>query len=72
MKMGKLIAEQLADYAVGLKFEDLTKEAVHEVKRRLLDSLGCAMGAYPSEPATIAREVAGMASSTMSDRKSVV
>lgn len=63
--MGKLIAEQLADYAVGLKFEDLTKEAVHEVKRRLLDSLGCAMGAYPSDPAKIAREIAGMSTSTM-------
>src|SRR4051794_24679262 len=58
------LAERLSAYAAGLRFEDLTPEAVHEVKRRLLDSLGCAMGAYPSEPATIARRLAGTASST--------
>ena len=40
------LAERLSAYAAGLRFEDLTPEAVHEVKRRLLDSLGCAMGAY--------------------------
>lgn len=63
MAMGNL-AERLSAYAAGLRFEHLTPEAVHEVKRRLLDSLGCAMGAYPSEPATIARRLALKTSST--------
>ncbi|WP_433502918.1 MmgE/PrpD family protein [Pseudonocardia halophobica] len=45
----------LADYAAGLTFDDLSTGAVHEAKRRLIDVFGCALGAYPSEPATIAR-----------------
>src|SRR5258708_159968 len=52
------LAERFSAYAAALRFEDLTPEAVHEVKRRLLDSLGCAMGAYASEPASIARKLA--------------
>jgi 2-methylcitrate dehydratase len=59
------LAERLSAYAAGLRFEDLPPEAVHEAKRRLIDSLGCAMGAYSSEPATIARIVAQTVSSTL-------
>lgn len=58
------LAERLSAYATGLQFEDLTPEAIHEVKRRLIDSLGCAMGAWNSEPATIARTLAQTVSST--------
>ena len=58
------LAERLSAYAVGLRYEDLTPEAVHEVKRRLIDSLGCAMGAFPNEPAAIARKLAGTCTST--------
>jgi 2-methylcitrate dehydratase len=56
--MTKTLAHQLADYACGLKFEHLLKEVVHEVKRRLVDSFGCAIGAWNEEPCKIAREVA--------------
>ena len=52
----------LADYASSLTYEDLTPEAAHHVRRRVLDSLGCALGAYDSEPACIARELAGQIS----------
>lgn len=52
------LAEKLSAYAARLRFEDLPQEAVHEVKRRLIDTLGCAMGAWHSEPATIARKLA--------------
>src|SRR5438128_9278208 len=52
------LAHQLADYACGLRFEDLSPEVVHEVKRRVIDSLGCALGAWKEEPCRIAREVA--------------
>src|SRR5579871_2340694 len=52
------LAERLSAYAAGLRYEDLTSEAVHEAKRRLLDTLGCAMGSFESEPATIARKLA--------------
>jgi 2-methylcitrate dehydratase len=55
--MNKTLAHQLADYACALRFEDLTKEVVNEVKRRLIDSLGCALGAWNEEPCAIARTV---------------
>jgi len=54
----KSLAHQLADYACALQFEDLSREVVHEVKRRVLDSLGCALGAWKEEPCVIARKVA--------------
>jgi 2-methylcitrate dehydratase len=55
-----LLAEKLAKWTHKLKYGDLTKEAIHETKRRFIDSLGTALGAYRSEPATIARQT-GMA-----------
>jgi 2-methylcitrate dehydratase len=56
--MKKSLAHQLADYVCALGFEDLSKHVVHEVKRRVLDSLGCALGAWKEEPCAIARKVA--------------
>src|SRR5207244_1200438 len=52
------LAHQLAKYGCELKFEDLSKECVHQVKRRVIDSLGCALGAWNEEPCAIARKVA--------------
>src|SRR6478736_2794758 len=57
--MKTTLAHQLADYACALRFDDLSKEVVHEVKRRVIDSLGCALGAWKAEPFVIARRVAG-------------
>src|SRR6476620_705117 len=56
--MKTTLAHQLADYACALRFEDLSKEVVHEVKRRVIDSLGCALGAWKEEPFVIVRRVA--------------
>ncbi|HYS15506.1 MAG TPA: MmgE/PrpD family protein [Candidatus Binatia bacterium] len=50
--------ETLARYVTSLRYEDLGPRAVQEAKRHLIDSLGCAMGGYRSEPAAIARKVA--------------
>lgn len=44
----KTIAEDIAGFGIGLKFSDLPGEVVHEAKRRIIDALGCAMGAYDS------------------------
>src|SRR5213592_3645358 len=55
--MKKTLAHRLAEYACALRFEDLSQNVVHEVKRRLIDSLGCALGAWDEEPCTIARNV---------------
>src|SRR5881296_2577128 len=54
------LAEQLAEYAIALKFEYLPASVVHEVKRRVIDSIGCALGAWDAEPCVIARRVAAM------------
>jgi 2-methylcitrate dehydratase len=56
--MKTTLAHQLANYASSFRFEDLSREVVHEVKRRVLDSLGCALGAWNEEPCAIARNVA--------------
>ena len=53
-----MIADRLAEYTRSLRYEDLPPAAVHEVKRRLLDSLGCAFGAWNAPPCQIARTLA--------------
>ena len=56
--MSTTLAHRLADYACALRFEDLSPAVVHEVKRRVIDSFGCALGAWDEEPCVIARKVA--------------
>jgi 2-methylcitrate dehydratase len=48
----------LSRYVTSLRYADLTPSAIHEAKRHLIDSLGCAMGGYASEPSVIARRMA--------------
>ncbi|PYJ52367.1 MAG: MmgE/PrpD family protein, partial [Verrucomicrobia bacterium] len=55
--MTTTLAHRLADYACALEFAELSPEVVHEVKRRVIDSLGCALGAWTEEPCRIAREI---------------
>ena len=60
--------ELLSSYACGLTYEDLSPKVVHQVKRTLIDSLGCALGGFSSEPARIGRELALSVSSTTPSR----
>jgi 2-methylcitrate dehydratase len=53
-----MLADRLARYAHSLRFEDLPETVVHEVKRRVLDSLGCALGAWKAAPCRFARQLA--------------
>lgn len=53
-----MLASRLSAYAERLSYSDLPSPVVHEVKRRVLDSLGCAFGAMNAPPAKIARRVA--------------
>lgn len=53
-----MIAARLAEYARSLRYGALSPTVVHEVKRRVLDSIGCAMGSYDAPPCRIARRVA--------------
>ena len=57
------LAETLSGYASSLRYEDLPAETVHLAKRFIIDTLGCALGGYDSEPAKVAREMAGLVSS---------
>src|SRR3954447_5024270 len=52
------LAHQLSTFACSLEFEDLGRNVVHEVKRRVIDSIACALGAWDQEPCRIARKVA--------------
>jgi len=52
------ITRNIADYTAGVSFADITDEAIHAATQRLLDSLGCALGACNCEPAEIGRRLA--------------
>ena len=52
-------ARLLSDYSCRLSYEDLDAATVHQVKRTLIDTIGCAMGGYLSEPSKVARSLAG-------------
>jgi 2-methylcitrate dehydratase len=51
------ISRQLAEFAVGLKYQDLPDQVIHEVKRFLIDSIGCAFGGYKSKDPQIVHQV---------------
>ncbi len=53
-----MLADRLARYCHTLRYGDLPDVVVHEVKRRVLDSLGCALGAWNARPCLIARRIA--------------
>jgi len=50
--------EQLAEYAAGLRYKDVGPDAVHQCKRRLIDTLGCLAGGFDARPSVIARSLA--------------
>jgi 2-methylcitrate dehydratase len=43
------MARELARYATELTFQDLSEDVVHQTKRVVVDTLGCAIGGYESE-----------------------
>src|SRR5690349_4711757 len=51
-------SEYLSDYSSRLTYEKLSPEAIHQVKRTLIDTLGCGVGAFDGEPPSIARRIA--------------
>ncbi len=53
------LAEELADYVKSANYGDVSEHVVHETKKRIIDSLGCAIGAFNSDPVKISRKVAG-------------
>jgi 2-methylcitrate dehydratase len=52
------ITRHIAEYSSTTTFKDFTGKSVHAATQRLIDSLGCALGAYDCEPARIGRRLA--------------
>jgi len=50
-------AQRLADYALSVGYKDLDEVVRLEAKKRIIDSLGCALGAFRESPVKIARSV---------------
>ncbi len=46
----------ISTYASSLDYRDLPPDTVHEARRRILDSVGCALGAFAAPPCRIARK----------------
>ena len=52
------IAQELAEYVDSISYRDIPEKVVHETKKRIVDSLGCAIGAFNAEPVKISRKLA--------------
>ena len=51
------VTATMSQWAAGLKYEQLSQDAVYQAKRFLLDSMGCALGGYQQHDVVIALEV---------------
>lgn len=52
------LAHRIAEWSNSASFDALGRDVVHEVNRRILDSIGTALGAWASRPAAVTRKVA--------------
>jgi 2-methylcitrate dehydratase len=52
------LAERLAAYADGLRYDDLDPATIERVKSHLIDTLGCGIAAFDERPVRICRDVA--------------
>src|SRR6202142_3600881 len=63
------ITAAMSRWAAGLKFEQLSPDAIYQAKRFLLDSIGCALGGYQQHDVVIAlnvlNEIAGAGKATV-------
>ncbi len=53
----KSLSRQIAEFAVGLKYEDLPEDVIFAVKRFLYDSIGCAYGSMQTFDVKTMREL---------------
>ena len=47
-------SERLADFAAGLRYDDLPPQVTREAKRLLLDTIGCGLGGHAVEKGQMA------------------
>jgi len=60
------VTGSIASFVDGLTAEALDASAIHEVKRRVVDSFGCIVGGRGGEPARIARQLASQSQGRLS------
>ena len=58
------IAEELSQYACSLEYKDLSNNIAHESKKRIIDALGCGIGAFNEGPVKFSRKIAETAKVT--------
>lgn len=63
------VTATISRWAAGLRFEDISQDAIYQAKRFLLDSLGCALAGYRQHDVKIAlavlNEIAGRGPATL-------
>ncbi|HUH99450.1 MAG TPA: MmgE/PrpD family protein, partial [Nitrososphaerales archaeon] len=52
------LSERLADYVSSVSYDEMGENVIREAKNRLVDSLGCAIGAFREPPIRAARRLA--------------
>src|SRR4030088_1019732 len=52
------LADRLAAYADGLRYDDLDAATIERVKSHLIDTLGCEIAAFDERPVRICRDIA--------------
>ena len=62
------LTEHLGSYVAGLRYDDIPPDAVHGMKVRLVDTIGCAIAGRDGEPVGVARALAREATSTVPGR----
>jgi 2-methylcitrate dehydratase len=55
--MQKSISRQIAEFAVNLKYKDLSQRVDYEAKRFLYDSIGCAYGSFHTKDVNILKDL---------------
>ena len=58
------IAERLSSFSASLRYQDIPEEVVHQTKRMIIDTMGCAFGGYSGQPSKLARDLAATVTST--------
>ena len=51
------LAERLAAYADGLRYDDLDAATIEQIKAQVIDTLGCGIAAFDEKPVRICRDV---------------
>ena len=52
------LAEKLSEYVHSINYDAVPANVIHETKKRIIDSLGCGIGAFNEGPVKISRKVA--------------